>query len=270
MARRSQRMCALDAWDKVASPSSSDNESPARETFEKRIRALTTTSEHAQSPQANVNKQEPEHHTDFPRAVSSKRKVDTRPPFSRRDPLSSAKLNKVMAGPRTAMTFEPYLHSLIEAGVVEVDDNLRVNPGKYGSLYFMNLGLCYETFNTDKQCDLGTRCPWRHHPLTSTESRWIRRLGYGTFFDRVARFWSLPEVPEPTTFPKSPYLKPTGHASRQYNEGKRKRPRVDNSEELETKSKRTALGYRYDLDRGGGRGVNHSPGLDHHYGRRTY
>jgi hypothetical protein len=63
-----------------------------------------------------------------------------------------------------------------------------------------DLGLCYATFKTFKKCEMGHECPWRHHPLTSTEKAWILKIAGGKgekFLDEVKKLWSLPDVPVP-------------------------------------------------------------------------
>ncbi|KAH6858857.1 hypothetical protein BKA58DRAFT_299583, partial [Alternaria rosae] len=78
--------------------------------------------------------------------------------------------------------------------------NGKVAPGMYGSEQRHDLGLCFTTYLTKKRCEMGVRCPWRHHPLSNSERAWI--IVYGKqkgkeFIENVDRWWSFPEVPVP-------------------------------------------------------------------------
>jgi hypothetical protein len=187
--------------------------------------------------------------------------------------LSSEKLLKVMAGPATAMDLEPYLRSLIDDGVVPQWENGKVNPSKYGSLNLKDLGIFYETFNTISECRYGMHCPWRHHPLTDAESAWIYGLGGVAFFHRVERFWKLPAIPEPTSFPPFPYPQVSHPAPSQIqrqdadDQPSPKRLRRDHGGEDDTKSMYTTRSDRSGMNGRGNRGHNHSSRHDDYYGR---
>lgn len=76
----------------------------------------------------------------------------------------------------------------------------KVNPSAYGSILQYDLGLCYCTFKTMFECEMGVRCPWRHHPLSKREKQWIEEIardkGRG-FIKDTDEFWANPEVPVP-------------------------------------------------------------------------
>ncbi len=81
-----------------------------------------------------------------------------------------------------------------------VNGDGKVNPSAYGSLRDYDLGLCYTTFKTRKPCEMGVRCPWRHHPLSTLETRWIVRIGGEKgrdFLDGVNAWYDVPDVPVP-------------------------------------------------------------------------
>ena len=76
----------------------------------------------------------------------------------------------------------------------------KVNPAAYGSVHQHDLGLCYCTFKTVFACEMGVKCPWRHHPLSRREKKWIEELAGDKgrrFIDDTDRFWSIPDVPVP-------------------------------------------------------------------------
>ncbi|KAF2133284.1 hypothetical protein P153DRAFT_153813 [Dothidotthia symphoricarpi CBS 119687] len=78
--------------------------------------------------------------------------------------------------------------------------NGKVTPRHYGSSGNRDLGLCFATFCTKFACELGVKCPWRHHPLTKAEKEWIVTIGgkrEEEFLDNVDRWWALPDVPVP-------------------------------------------------------------------------
>lgn len=75
--------------------------------------------------------------------------------------------------------------------------NGKIAPGIYGSEQRHDLGLCFTTYLTKKRCEMGVRCPWRHHPLSNSERAWIIEYGKQKgkeFIDNVDRWWSFPEV----------------------------------------------------------------------------
>ncbi|KAI4648387.1 uncharacterized protein J4E79_010009 [Alternaria viburni] len=55
--------------------------------------------------------------------------------------------------------------------------NGKIAPGMYGSEQRHDLGLCFTTYLTKKRCEMGVKCPWRHHPLSNTEKAWIIKYG---------------------------------------------------------------------------------------------
>ncbi|KAJ4348607.1 uncharacterized protein N0V89_009985 [Didymosphaeria variabile] len=76
----------------------------------------------------------------------------------------------------------------------------KVNPSAYGSVLQYDFGLCYCTFRTMYMCEMGTRCPWRHHPLSAREKEWVKEIARekGTHFIQEAeKSWATPEVPVP-------------------------------------------------------------------------
>ncbi|KAJ4378097.1 hypothetical protein N0V83_000929 [Neocucurbitaria cava] len=83
--------------------------------------------------------------------------------------------------------------------------NGKVKPVQYGSNNAFDLGLCFTTFCTQRACEMGLECPWRHHPLTKDEKEWMKALGrnFGKphieteFLSNVESRWSFPEVPLP-------------------------------------------------------------------------
>ena len=75
--------------------------------------------------------------------------------------------------------------------------NGKIAPGMYGSEQRHDLGLCFTTYLTKKRCEMGVKCPWRHHPLSNTEKAWIIKYGKQKgeeFLDNVDRWWNFPEV----------------------------------------------------------------------------
>ena len=75
--------------------------------------------------------------------------------------------------------------------------NGKIAPGMYGSEQRHDLGLCFTTYLTKKRCEMGVKCPWRHHPLSNTEKAWIIKYGKQKgeeFIDNVDRWWAFPEV----------------------------------------------------------------------------
>lgn len=78
--------------------------------------------------------------------------------------------------------------------------NGKVAPSTYGSEQLHDLGLCFTTFCTRFRCEMGEKCPWRHHPLTKAEVAWILAIGRGRgeqFVEGVEKWWQNPEVPVP-------------------------------------------------------------------------
>ena len=76
----------------------------------------------------------------------------------------------------------------------------KVNPSAYGSVLQYDLGLCYCTFKTLFECEMGVRCPWRHHPLSMREKQWIEEIARDKGRDFIAetdKSWASPEVPVP-------------------------------------------------------------------------
>ncbi|KAL5410535.1 hypothetical protein PMIN04_010590 [Paraphaeosphaeria minitans] len=76
----------------------------------------------------------------------------------------------------------------------------KVNPSAYGSVLQYDFGLCYCTFRTPYMCEMGIRCPWRHHPLSSCEKQWIHDIAHGKgehFVDEAVKSWATPDVPVP-------------------------------------------------------------------------
>ncbi|KAI4703774.1 hypothetical protein J4E89_009743 [Alternaria sp. Ai002NY15] len=80
--------------------------------------------------------------------------------------------------------------------------NGKIAPGMYGSEQRHDLGLCFTTYLTKKRCEMGVKCPWRHHPLSNTEKAWIIKYGKQKgeeFIENVDRWWNFPETPVPGT-----------------------------------------------------------------------
>jgi hypothetical protein len=78
--------------------------------------------------------------------------------------------------------------------------NGKTAPRLYGSAPGQDLGLCFVTFATGGRCEMGTKCAWRHHPLTRVEREWILSLGKGRakrFVENLPKYWATPEVPVP-------------------------------------------------------------------------
>jgi hypothetical protein len=76
----------------------------------------------------------------------------------------------------------------------------KVNPSAYGSRLERDLGLCYATFKTRHMCEMGHKCPWRHHPLTSAEEAWILNIAGNkghSFVEDANALWRSPDVPVP-------------------------------------------------------------------------
>ena len=76
----------------------------------------------------------------------------------------------------------------------------KVNPSAYGSVLQYDLGLCYCTFKTTFQCEMGVRCPWRHHPLSAQEKDWIEDIARDKgrrFIEEADRCWATPDIPVP-------------------------------------------------------------------------
>ncbi|KAF2443572.1 hypothetical protein P171DRAFT_40556 [Karstenula rhodostoma CBS 690.94] len=76
----------------------------------------------------------------------------------------------------------------------------KVNPSAYGSVLQYDFGLCYCTFRTPYICEMGIRCPWRHHPLSSGEKQWIQDIAHGKgehFIQEADKCWASPDVPVP-------------------------------------------------------------------------
>jgi hypothetical protein len=107
--------------------------------------------------------------------------------------------------PVTANDLRSY-HSFVADSSIHVwHGDGRVNPSHYGSVLECDLGLCYNTFKTRHPCEHGTRCPWRHHPLTAQEKDWIRLLGRDMFVVEAERHCVLPGMAEPS-YPLGRYL----------------------------------------------------------------
>jgi hypothetical protein len=78
--------------------------------------------------------------------------------------------------------------------------NGKVAPAVYGSEQLHDLGLCFSTFCTRFRCEMGLKCPWRHHPLSKVEVEWILNIGGHRgrkFLEQVDKYWACPEVPLP-------------------------------------------------------------------------
>lgn len=76
----------------------------------------------------------------------------------------------------------------------------KVNPSAYGSVLQYDLGLCYCTFKTSFECEMGVRCPWRHHPLSKQEKDWIEDIARDKgrrFLEEADRCWATPDIPVP-------------------------------------------------------------------------
>jgi len=81
----------------------------------------------------------------------------------------------------------------------------KVNPSRYNSTSTKDLGLCYETYFTNKACRYGSQCRWRHARLKEEERRWLRELGATEVVAFMDSMWAEPFVPESTPwFP--PYM----------------------------------------------------------------
>jgi hypothetical protein len=74
-------------------------------------------------------------------------------------------------------------------------DDLKVNPGKYGSTVVYDFGLCWATFFTKEQYGTGAKCPWRHHRLRAGERGFIRDLGAEKALDWMRECYDSPKVP---------------------------------------------------------------------------
>lgn len=80
--------------------------------------------------------------------------------------------------------------------------NGKVAPSRYGSEQRHDLGLCFATFVTRWRCEMGLKCPWRHHPLSDAERAWILDCGDDRgrdFTESVDKWWAFPEIPVPGT-----------------------------------------------------------------------
>ncbi|KAL6152452.1 hypothetical protein ACJBU6_09320 [Exserohilum turcicum] len=76
----------------------------------------------------------------------------------------------------------------------------KVSPSKYGAGQHQDFGLCFTTFLTRYPCEIGLGCPWRHHPLSKVERRWMveNNEEHGKkFLAHVNRCWPSPDVPLP-------------------------------------------------------------------------
>ncbi|KAL1602483.1 hypothetical protein SLS60_005899 [Paraconiothyrium brasiliense] len=76
----------------------------------------------------------------------------------------------------------------------------KVNPSAYGSVLEHDFGLCYSTFRTTYICEMGIRCPWRHHPLSAVEKEWVVEIAGNKgshFIQETEKCWASPEVPVP-------------------------------------------------------------------------
>jgi len=76
----------------------------------------------------------------------------------------------------------------------------KVNPSKYGSIKELDLGLCYETFFSDKDCRHGGRCRWRHAFFRPEERSWISSLGAKGVVDLMEYAWRTPHAPVCSAF----------------------------------------------------------------------
>lgn len=113
--------------------------------------------------------------------------------------------------PGTALSLRKYTDSVAALHSRDVNaagtENLRkfkngdgkVNPSAYGSTLNHDLGLCYTTFKTHFTCEMGVRCPWRHHPLTQIEKDWLRYNGGRgeKFIEEARENWGCPRAPWP-------------------------------------------------------------------------
>ncbi|KAF1965906.1 hypothetical protein BU23DRAFT_603958 [Bimuria novae-zelandiae CBS 107.79] len=76
----------------------------------------------------------------------------------------------------------------------------KVNPSAYGSVLQYDFGLCYCTFKTVHECEMGVRCPWRHHSLSAREKGWIEEIAREKgrrFIEHAEKCWAEPDVPVP-------------------------------------------------------------------------
>lgn len=92
------------------------------------------------------------------------------------------------------------LHNSLPRHERFLNGNGKVGPYVYGSMQGMDLGLCYATFCTRFRCEMGVKCAWRHHPLTTEERDWILTSGRERgkqFLDESSNLWPIPEVPVP-------------------------------------------------------------------------
>ncbi|KAL6704359.1 hypothetical protein ACN47E_008315 [Coniothyrium glycines] len=81
-----------------------------------------------------------------------------------------------------------------------INGNGKVRPSIYGSSSRNDLGLCFSTFCTRYACEIGVRCPWRHHPLSKAEVDWILETGGDRgrkFLKLMDSFWACPGTPLP-------------------------------------------------------------------------
>jgi len=92
------------------------------------------------------------------------------------------------------------LHHSLHPNQRYISGNGKLSPQSYGSIWRRDLGLCFRTFYTTFQCEMGVKCAWRHHPLTKAEREWILSSGgYNgrAFLENLSKRWAVPDVPVP-------------------------------------------------------------------------
>ena len=84
-----------------------------------------------------------------------------------------------------------------------IHGNGKVKPSIYGSTQEEDLGLCFATFCTKFNCEMGLECPWRHHPLSTREREWILFVDGDLgrkFLHTTDKWWAFPETPVPGAY----------------------------------------------------------------------
>ncbi|ORX94934.1 hypothetical protein BCR34DRAFT_608119 [Clohesyomyces aquaticus] len=120
--------------------------------------------------------------------------ADRTPLRDRRESIRSS----IVPVPVTAMSLNGYDDELRTKNFRFRHSDGKVNPGRYGFVRELDLGLCYTTFLTESKREYSTHCPYRHHPLTVPGIDWIESLGFRNFVDRAIQFWGSPEMAFPT------------------------------------------------------------------------
>ena len=108
----------------------------------------------------------------------------------------------VARAPRTAGNLLKLRERVLPALGVSLNEkdqvnDFKLNTGRYGSLFYKDLGLCYEISFTHEACQNGKLCKWRHDALMPDEKAWITDLGAGEALAWMNECYATPQVPDP-------------------------------------------------------------------------